>query len=84
MILLRQEEPYGQIYITKRPPDWDPEMVDEYDRQHDKLIDGKAVEDEIVPDDSGFIDDSDDEDSEAEVEEFIGEEEEIDLEDDDE
>ncbi len=84
MILLRQEEPYGQIYITKRPPDWDPEMVDEYDRQHDKLIDGKAVEDEIVPDDSGFIDDSDDEDSEAEVEEFIGDEEEIDLEDDDE
>lgn len=34
-ILFRQEEEYGTIYIMKRPQDWDPNMVDEYDREAD-------------------------------------------------
>ena len=87
MILLRQEEPYGEIYIIKRPQDWDPDKVDQYDREHDRLIEGEATmeEEEIIPDDSGFIDDSYEEDDEEEDEdEFIGDEEEIDLEDEDE
>ena len=86
MILLRQDEPYGQIYITKRPQDWDPEKVDEYDREHDRLLEEGAAEEEILPDDSGFIDDSEDEDDDERDEDdvFIGDEEEIDLEDEDE
>ena len=86
MILLRQDEPYGQIYITKRPQDWDPEKVDEYDREHDRLLEEGAVGEEILPDDSGFIDDSEDEDDDGRDEDdvFIGDEEEIDLEDEDE
>ena len=85
MILIRQDEPYGEIYITKRPPDWDPEKVDEYDREHDRLLEGRSEDEDIHPDDSGFIDDSEeDEESESESEVFIGDEEEIDLEDDDE
>ena len=85
MILIRQDEPYGEIYITKRPPDWDPEKVDEYDREHDRLLEGRNEDEYIHPDDSGFIDDSEeDEESESESEVFIGDEEEIDLEDDDE
>ena len=86
MILLRQEEPYGEIYIIKRPQDWDPDKVDQYDREHDRLIEGEASmeEEEIIPDDSGFIDDSYEEDDEQDEDEFIGDEEEIDLEDEDE
>ena len=86
MILLRQEEPYGEIYIIKRPQDWDPDKVDQYDREHDRLIEGEATmeEEEIIPDDSGFIDDSYEEDDEEDEDEFIGDEEEIDLEDEDE
>lgn len=85
MILLRQEEPYGEIYIIKRPQDWDPDKVDQYDREHDRLIEGEAtMEEEIIPDDSGFIDDSYEEDDEEDEDEFIGDEEEIDLEDEDE
>lgn len=86
MILLRQEEPYGEIYIIKRPQDWDPDKVDQYDREHDRLIEGEASmeEEEIIPDDSGFIDDSYEEDDEEDEDEFIGDEEEIDLEDEDE
>ena len=34
-ILFRQDEQYGTIYIHKRPQDWDPRMVDEYDREAD-------------------------------------------------
>ena len=83
MIYLRQEEPYADIYIYRRPPDWDPEMVDEYDREHDRLLEG-SPEEEIKPDSSGFFDDSDDEDEEADEDIFIGDDEEIELEDDDE
>ena len=34
-VLFRQEEEYGTIYIMKRPIDWDPSLVDEYDREAD-------------------------------------------------
>lgn len=26
----------GRIYITKRPQDWDPSLIDEYDREADE------------------------------------------------
>ena len=34
-IIFRQEKEYGTIYIMRRPQDWDPSMVDEYDREAD-------------------------------------------------
>ncbi|MGN1163213.1 MAG: segregation and condensation protein A, partial [Candidatus Ornithospirochaeta sp.] len=34
-ILFRQDEEYGTIYIVRRPQDWDPCMVDEYDKEAD-------------------------------------------------
>ena len=38
MILIHQDEPNGIIYIRKRPEDWDPELVDEYDREYDRMV----------------------------------------------
>lgn len=34
-ILFRQNEMWGEIYIEKRPQDWDESMVDEYDKEAD-------------------------------------------------
>lgn len=34
-ILFRQEENYATIYISRRPQDWDPGKVDEYDKEAD-------------------------------------------------
>ena len=110
-ILIRQMEPNGEIYITRRPQDWDPGLAEEYDREYDRLLEGREElgdveegeagdrvtgpenddeeEEEIVQDTSGFVDDTLDEDywnddGEAGEEDiFIGEEEEISLEDDD-
>lgn len=33
VILFKQKEMWGEIYITKRPQDWDDRLVDEYDRE---------------------------------------------------
>ena len=35
-ILFRQDSQWGRIYITKRPIDWDPTLADEYDREADE------------------------------------------------
>ncbi len=35
-ILFRQDTQWGRIYITKRPQDWDPSLIDEYDREADE------------------------------------------------
>ena len=34
-ILFRQDQEYGTIYILRRPQDWDPDLVDEYDKEAD-------------------------------------------------
>ena len=46
MILIHQDEPNGVIYIRKRPEDWDPELVDEYDREYDRMVAEDIPEDE--------------------------------------
>lgn len=35
-ILFRQDSQWGEIYITKRPQDWDESLADEYDREADE------------------------------------------------
>ena len=46
MILIHQDEPNGIIYIRKRPDEWDPELVDEYDREYDRMVEGNIADDE--------------------------------------
>ncbi len=82
MIYLRQEEPYGEIFIYKRPEDWDPEMVDEYDRQSDKLEENEDMNAPSEDYSDGYYEEDDEDDGERSEDEFIGEEEEIDLDDD--
>lgn len=84
MILIRQDVPNGEIYIFKRPQDWDENLAELYDRQYDELLE-KGSDEEITPDESGFVDDSlNEDDNEDEDDVFIGDEEEVDLEDDEE
>ncbi len=94
LILIRQDEPNGVIYIRKRPDNWDPSMVDEYDREYDRMVEGHLdVEDEdnysvisanSPPDDQEWDDEDEDLDEDGRQKDvFIGDEEEIDLDDDD-
>ena len=46
MILIHQNEPNGIIYIRKRPDEWDPELVDEYDREYDRMVEGNIADEE--------------------------------------
>ena len=85
MIVLYQKDEYGTIYIMKRPPDWDPQLADEYDDEYD------TVEREHLADPSDFsiltkeaeerLRAEEEKEREAVVE-YIGDEEEIDLMDD--
>ena len=84
MIFISQAEPFGQIYIYKRPEDWDPDMVDEYDKQSDAEIERIEREKEIEEEkgEAMYYEDDDDEEDEENEDVFIGDEEEIDLDDD--
>lgn len=82
MILIRQDVPDGEIYIFRRPQDWDENLAELYDRQYDEILEKGSGEEDIRPDDSGFVDDSLDADDGEDDDVFIGDEEEVDLEDD--
>ena len=86
LIILYQEEEFGTIYIIRRPADWDPELADEYDNDYDEMI----KEDLSDPSDFSILTKEaedrirkEEEEEKKEEVEFIGEEEEIDLDDDD-
>ncbi len=53
MILFSQPEPDGEIYIQKRPPDFDESLADEYDAEYDEMVEhGLAGEEDdysIIP-----------------------------------
>ena len=38
MILIDQPVLFGDMTLTKRPIDWDPNLVDEYDNQYDEIV----------------------------------------------
>lgn len=95
-IIFRQEKEYGTIYIMRRPQDWDPSMVDEYDREAD-IYEKENLED---PEDFTILtreaemrlDDLVEKKKEERIEEepkeeeveYTGEEETIDMDDEDE
>lgn len=94
-ILFRQDSQWGEIYITKRPQDWDESLADEYDREADEY-ERENLEDEedfsiLTPEAEMRLDDlvrkkslerkgSEDEDGEDEL---TGVEDDIDTGDDD-
>ncbi len=82
LIILYQKEEYGIIYIMARPQDWNPELADEYDAEYDEMIE-EHLED---PSDFSILTKeaeaklrAEEEENRKEEVEFIGEEEEIDL-----
>lgn len=95
-IIFRQEKEYGTIYIMRRPQDWDPSMVDEYDREAD-IYEQENLED---PEDFTILtreaemrlddlvekkkEERIEEEPEEEEVEYTGEEETIDMDDEDE
>ena len=95
-IIFRQEREYGTIYIMRRPQDWDPSMVDEYDREAD-IYETENLED---PEDFTILtreaemrlddlvekkkEERIEEEPEEEEVEYTGEEETIDMDDEDE
>lgn len=93
LILFSQEVLYGPIYIERRPMDWDPSLVDRYDREADDYIKHDLSDPEdftiLTPEAEMKLDDmikrehekNDESDKE---EDYIGDEEEVLLEDDDE
>ena len=95
-IIFRQEKEYGTIYIMRRPQDWDPSMVDEYDREAD-IYEKENLEDpedftiltreaEMRLDDlvEKKMEERIEEEPEEEEVEYTGEEETIDMDDEDE
>ena len=95
-IIFRQVKEYGTIYIMRRPQDWDPSMVDEYDREAD-IYEKENLED---PEDFTILtreaemrlddlvekkkEERIEEEPEEEEVEYTGEEETIDMDDEDE
>ena len=95
-IIFRQQREYGTIYIMRRPQDWDPSMVDEYDREAD-IYEKENLED---PEDFTILtreaemrlddlvekkkEERIEEEPEEEEVEYTGEEETIDMDDEDE
>ena len=82
LILLYQKEEFDTIYIIRRPQDWNPELADENDDEYDQMIE-EHLED---PSDFSILTKEAEEKLRAEEAEerkdeveFIGEEEEIDL-----
>lgn len=95
LILIKQEVLYGSIVIEKRPEEWDPRSYDEIDREAEEIEksygDAKDFNiltreaelrlEDMINENNELNEELDEEEGEAE---FVGDEEEIDLEDDDE
>ena len=88
LILISQEEEYGEIFITKRPGDWEPEFPDENDDLYDKITASrqKGVNYSIITKEAEalIIEKEKEEAPAGPVEEMIGEEEFIQMDEDDE
>ncbi|MBQ2050371.1 MAG: segregation/condensation protein A, partial [Spirochaetales bacterium] len=39
MILVEQKELFGEMTLTKRPEDWNPNLADDYDDEYDEMKD---------------------------------------------
>ena len=86
LILIVQEEEYGEIVLRKREEGWEPEFPDENDDLYDKIVASskKGVNYSIITKEAeDLIRKQEQEETPASEEVLIGEEEEIPLEDDD-
>ena len=86
LILIAQEEEYGEIVLKKREEGWEPEFPDENDDLYDKIVASskKGVNYSIITKEAeDLIRKQEQEETPASEEVLIGEEEEIPLEDDD-
>ena len=89
LILISQKTEFGPIYIQKRPQDWDPALADEYDDEYDSMVlhaaKGKPMDYSIITKEAETaVKEAEEETREEAPPEFVGEEIEIDLEEDDE
>ena len=90
LILFSQKVLYGPIYIERRPIDWDPSLVDRYDQEADEYVEHDLSDPEdftiLTPEAEMKLDDmiKNEKKDEKMIDEFIGEEEEVELEDKDE
>lgn len=93
-ILFRQDEIYGTIKLVKRPQDWDPSLVDQYDKEADIMEENNLSDPEdfsILTREAemrleDMIQKRNEERQDAEPEEiveYIGDEEEVALDEDD-
>ncbi len=46
LILIKQDIPDGEIYITKRAPDFDENLADQYDREYDEIIENNLTDED--------------------------------------
>ena len=89
LILINQKTEFGPIFIQKRPQDWDPALADEYDDEYDSMVlhaaKGKPTDYSIISKEAETaLREAEEEAKEEAPPEFVGEEEEIDLGEDDE
>ena len=84
LILIEQEEEFGEVVLKKRPGGWEPEFPDENDDVYDKIVASrqKGVNYSIITAEAEtFIRKKEAETAKEPVEELVGEEENIILED---
>ena len=46
MILVDQPELFGDMILTKRPADWNPNLADEYDSQYDEIVENNLQDED--------------------------------------
>lgn len=56
IILVDQPVPFGEMILTKRPVDWDPNKADDYDAEYDEIVENKLDD----QDDFSIISESED------------------------
>ena len=52
MILVDQPVPFGDMVLSKRPIDWNPNLADDYDNQYDEIVENKLEDEDdfsVVP-----------------------------------
>jgi len=83
IIIFNQKVENGEIYIVRRPKDYDEALADEYEREYDEFVEASHER----PKDVNILNKAVDEEEEIEDEEgkveYVGSEEEIDIDDDD-
>ena len=63
IVLVDQPEPFGDMILTKRPMDWNPNLADDYDDQYDEIVENQ-LEDQ---DDFSIVEDENEGEGEEDV-----------------